>query len=205
MDNSIWSSIGKFIFQLLINKEDEKKGKLAPTQLDIVLPIDGPAKENPKPEQSGPDMEYLPQDIDWTKATAMVTKHFTVAEAISLHSWNRLANEDDGLTDEIKANLIKTFEMMESIRTIIGCSINVHCGFRSVKYNEEVLKSLPHDVHAAGMAADWDANSCYTIEEAKEKIRPHLEELNIRLEGGTTTWLHNDWHAVGPSGREFKA
>ncbi len=204
MDNSIWSSIGKFLLQLLINKEGGEKGKSEPVDLNITLPVDGPEPEKPV-QQKTPNMEYLPEDIDWTKATAMVTKHFTVAEAISLHSWNRLANEDDGLTDEIKANLVKTFEMMESIRTIIGCSINVHCGFRSVKYNEEVLKSLPHDVHAAGMAVDWDANSCYTIEEAKEKIRPHLEELNIRLEGGTTTWLHNDWHAVGPSGREFKA
>lgn len=144
-------------------------------------------------------------DIDWTNGACKVSNHFTVAEAITLHSWNRLANESDGLTDQVKAEIVKLCSIMDQIRDLIGCPMNVHCIFRSVQYNQEVLHSLPKDVHSMGMAIDWDANSHYTIEQAKEKIRPVLEQFGLRLEGGTTTWIHNDTHALGPSGREFKA
>jgi hypothetical protein len=144
-------------------------------------------------------------DIDWTDKDCQVTEHFTVGDCLTLHSWNRLASEDDGVTDEVKANIVVVCQKMEQIREVVGCPINVHCIFRSVEYNEQVLHSLPHDVHSMGMAIDWDCNSDHTIEEAKELIRPKLEEFGLRLEGGTTTWIHNDIHALGPSGREFKA
>jgi hypothetical protein len=190
MDNnskdSFWMTIGKMLLSFLIDK----------TQEETVIPISIPIpEENP---QNGPE-------IDWTKATSMITEHFSVGEAIALHSWNRLANENDGLTDEIKAKIIKTCQMMEKIRAILGCPLNIHCMFRSQQYNKEVVGAIPNDVHARGEAADWDANQHYTIDQAKSKIRPFLDQLNIRMEGATTTWIHNDWHAVGPSGREFKA
>ena len=35
-------------------------------------------------------------DIDWTDENAQVTEHFSVRDALLLHSWNRLATEDDG-------------------------------------------------------------------------------------------------------------
>jgi hypothetical protein len=166
------------------------------TEVEISVPIG-----EPKEESQGVD----PIPLDWTTASSMITPHFSVGEMIALHAWNRLATEEDGLTEDVKNNLVKLCNIMERVRTILGCSINTHCGFRSAKYNQEVLKSIPHDVHSMGMAIDMDANQTMTIEQAKEKIRPHLEELNIRMEGGTTTWIHLDFHAVGPSGREFKA
>jgi hypothetical protein len=189
MANQLLDFIKQIVLSLLFN---EAQGK---TAAEVSVPI-GVPKEEVKDSVPG---------IDWTKASTMLSDHFSVGEMIALHSWNRLATEEDGLTDDVKANLLKLCEIMEKIRMILGCGINVHCGFRSVKYNQEVLKSIPHDVHAAGMAIDFDCNQTMTIEQAKEKIRPHLEELNIRLEGGTTTWIHLDFHAVGPSGREFKA
>lgn len=146
-----------------------------------------------------------PSTIDWLSPDCPVTKHFNVKDACMLHSWNRLAGELDGFNDEMKQKIIKTCQMMEKIRDILQCPINVHCMFRSQQYNKEVVHAIPNDVHAQGLACDWDASPHYTIEEAKEKIRPQLSELNIRMEAGTITWIHNDWHSVGPSGREFKA
>lgn len=165
------------------------------TEISVTIPFNEPKEDK--------IVEDVP--LDWSKASSMITTHFSVGEMTALHAWNRLATEEDGLTDEVKANLIKLCNVMEKVRAILGCGINSHCGFRSVKYNQEVLKSIPHDVHSMGMAIDIDSNQTMTIEQAKEKIRPHLEELNIRMEGGTTTWIHLDIHAVGPSGREFKA
>ena len=186
--DSIWTTLGKILLSFLSNKAQGKVGA------EISIPI---AVEKP-----------VEPTIDWTDPLCPITTHFLVGEAITLHAWNRLATEEDGLTDEIKAKIVKTCHMLESIRSILGCGLNIHCIFRSQKYNQEVVKvpaKYIDDVHARGEAADWDALPHYTIEQAKEKIRPKLEELNIRLEAGTTTWLHNDWHQVGPSGREFKA
>lgn len=160
-----------------------------------------------KDKQSEPilTIEEKTPSIDWTDPKAKITEHFTVSDAIMLHSWNRLANESDGLTEDLKDKLIVLCKKMEEIRLLVGCPINVHCMFRSMKYNQEVVKAIPNDVHARAEAADWDALPTLTIEQAKEKIRPNLESLQIRMESGTATWIHNDVHPVGPSGREFTA
>jgi hypothetical protein len=166
-------------------------------QIQVSIPIDEPK------EAIKPDIDSA--GINWNDPKSMVSKHFTVAEAITLHAWNRLATEEDGLTQDVKNEIVKLCSVMDEVRDILGCPMNAHCIFRSVKYNQEVLHSLPNDVHAAGKAIDFDCAPHLTIEEAKEKIRPYLEKLNIRMEGATTSWIHLDTHAVGPSGREFKA
>lgn len=191
MPDSIWVTLGKLVLSFLTNKAENK------TAVEVSIPMDKPKEETKPVVQPG---------IDWTDPLAQVSLHFTVGEMIALHSWDRLANDaEDGLTDQVKQNLIDLCQRMEKVRVALGCSLNVHCGFRSVKYNQEVLHSLPLDVHAAGKAVDFDCNEAMTIEQAKEKVRPLLESLNMRLEGGTKTWLHMDTHSVGPSGREFKA
>lgn len=196
-NNSIWSSVGKFLLQLLINKEDEKKDKLATTQLDIVLPIDKLSEEEPKSKPNTPNMEFIPPtSIDWESPTCNITTHFLVGDAITLHSWNRLANASDGLTEDGKNKLVVLCNKMEEIRKILGCSINVHCMFRSEKYNQEVVKAIPNDVHAQFLACDFDANSKHTIDEVHSILEPLLEQLGIRMERNTSTWVHIDLHPV---------
>lgn len=143
--------------------------------------------------------------IDWTDVTCQVTEHFSVGECLTLHEWNRLANEQDGVTDEVKANIVSLCQIMEQIRGILDCLINTHCIFRSVQYNEQVLHSLPNDVHALGMAIDFDCGDAHTIQEVKDILEPLLEQYGIRMERGTSTWIHLDIHPVGPSGRSFTA
>ena len=123
-----------------------------------------------KPEEPG---------IKWDDPLCPITPHFVVADAIALHSWNRLATADDGLTDEGKAKLVVLCNKMEEIRKILNCPITVHCMFRSQKYNQEVVKAIPNDVHARFEAVDFDCNGHHTIDEVHTILEPLLEQLGL--------------------------
>lgn len=138
--------------------------------------------------------------IDWTNPEEKITEHFTVKEILTLHSWNRLATESDGVDFD---KITKICQIMEKVREILSCPINVHCGFRSQEYNKEQDIHPNLDVHALSEAVDFDCNGYLTIQEVKDKLLPHLEDLNIRMEYGTFSWIHVDLHKVGPSGRYF--
>ena len=141
--------------------------------------------------------------INWNDPECKITEHFTVEEAITLHSWNRLATETDGLDDICRDKIVDLCNKMETVREILDSSINVHCMFRSSDYNASVLHILPHDVHSLGMAIDFDCSPKLTVEEIKNVLESRLEELGLRMEFGTTTWVHLDTRPPGPSGRYF--
>lgn len=140
--------------------------------------------------------------IDWTNPTAQVTEHFTVNDCLMLHSWNRLATEADGANFD---QLITLCNKLEEVRIILNCSMNVHCMFRSKEYNIEQSILLPTgaDVHSMSLACDFDANNTMSIQDIKDKLEPLLEQLGIRMERGTSSWVHLDLHVPGPSGRYF--
>jgi hypothetical protein len=140
--------------------------------------------------------------IDWTNPSEQVTEHFTVGDALTLHSWNRLATEADGADFDKLTTLCQT---LEQVRSALGSPMNVHCMFRSTAYNLEqnILPPTGLDVHAMNLACDFDCSPNLTIQEVKDTLEPLLEQLNIRMEMGTTTWVHCDLHSVGPSGRYF--
>jgi len=77
--------------------------------------------------------------------------------------------------------------------------------FRSPQYNIEQKILLPTgmDVHAMNLACDFDASPNLTIQQVKDILEPQLETLGIRMERGTTTWVHVDLRQPGPSGRYF--
>jgi hypothetical protein len=136
--------------------------------------------------------------IDWTDKTANVTEHFTVGDCLTLHNWNRLATESDGADVDKLTTLCQS---LEQVRSILGCPINVHCMFRSKAYNLEqnILPPTGADVHSMSMAVDFDAGSAMTIDQVKNLLGPWLAKLNLRMEFGTTTWVHIDNHPVGNS------
>jgi hypothetical protein len=141
-------------------------------------------------------------DIDWTDPKSQVTEHFTVGDCLTLHSWNRLATEADGANFEELTNLC---QILEQVRDALGCPMSVHCIFRSQDYNKSQNISPSADVHALCLAADFDSNNTMSIQDVKDKLLPLLESLNIRMEKGTTTWVHVDTRTPGPSGRYFTA
>ena len=138
--------------------------------------------------------------IDWTNGSDQVTPHFIVNDCLMLHSWNRLATEADGAD----FNALQTLcNKLEEIRTLLNCPINVHCCFRSQDYNKSQNINPNADVHSFSEACDFDCGNNLTIQEIKDILIPQLESLNIRLEKGTTTWVHIDLRIPGPSGRYF--
>jgi hypothetical protein len=187
MADNIWQTLGKLLLSFLVNKEQGKE------EISVSIPIGeiGPVEAPKAPE------------IDWTHPTGNLTLHFLVGDAITLHSWNRLANESDGLTDEGKARLIVLCQKMEEVRAYLGCGMNVHCMFRSQEYNKEVVKAIPNDVHAQFLAVDFDCGPHMTIQEVQFKMEPVLEKFGIRMERHTDTWVHLDLREPGPSGRYF--
>lgn len=140
--------------------------------------------------------------IDWTNPNAQVTEHFTVKDLCFLHAWGRLATEADG-ADFAKLEVLA--QKAEQVRSMLGVPMNVHCGFRSAQYNidQGILLPTGKDVHQMCLAVDFDALPSLSIAATKFALLPHLEALGIRIEYGTTTWVHFDLHAPGPSGRYF--
>lgn len=189
MANIFLDTLFKSLSKLFISCGKDK-------EINVEIPIGTPKESNPNMDSNG---------IDWTDATHHITPHFTVGDAITLHSWNRLATEEDGLDDEGKAKLVVLCEKMEQVRTHLGFPIKVHCMFRSQEYNKEVVKAIPNDVHAQFLAVDFDCLPHLTIKEIKEKMETVLEDFDIRMEKDTTTWVHLDLRAPGPSGRYFTA
>jgi hypothetical protein len=164
------------------------KGQEPMVEVTIPVPESAPAPA-PAPTDK-------PSEIDWNSPDCKVTPHFTVADACMLHSWNRLANEMDGFTPQMKQNMIVLCQKMEEIRSFLGCSMSVHCMFRSQDYNAKVVKAIPNDVHAQGLACDFDCNGSMTIDEVHSKLEPVLEQLGVRMERNTPTWVHLDLHPV---------
>lgn len=120
-----------------------------------------------------------------------------------LHSsWNRLATEADGADFD---KLTALCQVLEQVRAALNCPMNVHCMFRSKDYNiaQHILLPTGYDVHAMSLAVDFDCNGHLTIQEVKDALEPLLDQLGIRMEKGTTTWVHLDLRHVGISGRYF--
>lgn len=140
--------------------------------------------------------------IDWTSGNSAVTDHFSVNDCLMLHEWNRLATETDGANFD---KLTALCQVLEQVRSVLGCPMNVHCMFRSTAYNlaQNILPPTGLDVHAMNLACDFDCGDALTIQEVKDTLEPQLDSLGIRMERGTTTWVHLDLHGVGPSGRYF--
>lgn len=130
--------------------------------------------------------------MDWTKPTDHVSPHFTISDACLLHAFNRLATAADGMDT---AKLIALCAKMEQIRGILGQPINVHCMFRSPEYNLKI-GAPAHDVHSMSLACDFDCAPHLTIAQIQAILEPQLEQLGIRMERNTPTWVHVDLHPV---------
>ena len=145
---------------------------------------------------------------DWTNPQDQVTEHFTVKEMITLHADNRLANESDGFNESMQNQIVNLCQVLEQVRAFLAVPMSVHCGYRSQAYNQSQGISPVADVHSGAgndscAAIDFDCNADLSIQEVKDKLEPMLEQWGLRMEKGTTTWIHLDNRRPGPSGRYF--
>lgn len=198
MANDLLSQVIDFIINLVtsfygpqIKAPEPKIKEMPPIQVyhvDIEVPIQ-PVAAN----------EAVSPEIDWTNPTYLITPHFSVDDALTLHNWHRLANQKDGANF---VSLTALCQKMEQVREALGCPIKVHCMYRSPAYNQE-QKIKPNDAHSLSLACDFDCSPALTIQQAKDKLEPLLEKLSIRMERGTTNWLHIDMKMPGITGRYF--
>lgn len=137
--------------------------------------------------------------IDWTNPDCHVSTNFKVKDCLYLPTWKRLANEQDGLDDTVKENLINICAKMEAIRVFLGNKpISVHCMYRPPLYNK-LVKGSSTSGHLIGCAIDFHVvdfdgnNGCDLI---RGMLEHKLEEFDIRMEDissyNSRAWVHID-------------
>jgi hypothetical protein len=141
---------------------------------------------------------------DWTNPKSNITPHFTVGEALWLPKFQCYHIP----SDEEKDNLLKLFEKLELVRTILNSPLVTHVAIRPIlnnpnnkfhgqDYNALIGGSLKSG-HKDGRA--WDGHATLlTIDQAKALLIPELKTLGLRLEKDTTTWLHLDTLSPNPN------
>jgi hypothetical protein len=182
-----------FITSLVAQREPEVK-----VTVDI-----NPPKEEPKTE------EFSDALTDWSNPKSMVSKYFTVKEALWLPSWQvlHIPSEDE------KVSILKHAQNMDKIREFLGVSLNVHCWIRPVlnnpasdKHGQDYnvfVKGAKNSCHKTGLATDYDATGL-VCDDVRTKLESKLEEFDIRMEkmpGGN--WVHNDSGEVPEDGHRF--
>jgi hypothetical protein len=148
--------------------------------------------------------------IDWTDPKSQVSTNFNVKDCLYLPTWGRLANESDGLTDEIKENLVNTCAKMEVIRIVGGNKpIKVHCMFRPPMYNK-IIGGATRSAHLTGEACDFswlNESTNKGCDDFRSLLIPKLEDLDIRMEDlsakTSRAWVHIDTKKPSPN-RYFK-
>lgn len=131
--------------------------------------------------------------IKWDDPKCMISLHFTVKEALWLPQWHRLANESDGLTDEIKENLITLCQKLDIMRNFFDKPINIHVMFRPPEYNK-LIGGAKNSSHCLGKAVDFDiiGLDCDTVRKMIMDANK-LEEWKMRMEDlPGSPWIHLD-------------
>ncbi len=144
--------------------------------------------------------------MDWTDPSCLVSKYFTVKEAIWLPKWQRLASVGDGLTPEVEQTLEDFFiRFMDPVREFLGKPMRVHCCFRPEVYNREVggAKDSAHMAKNGYAALDFDTGEqCANF--TRSQLLPRLADFGLRMEDlPDSNWTHLD-NAPVKTNRYFK-
>jgi uncharacterized protein YcbK (DUF882 family) len=119
-----------------------------------------------------------------------ISRYFTWHEATYLPSWKREANESE-LTDTIKANLIKTFKVMDLIRELFGKAIIVHCAFRPTEYNT-LVNGAKASRHLFGLAVDFHVQGI-PCDVVRQRLLPLMKSYGFSMEWYPgSNWIHID-------------
>jgi uncharacterized protein YcbK (DUF882 family) len=181
MAGSIWSDLGKLLLSFLVNKTNES------------APVETKA---PEPTEK--------QEVDWTNPDCKVSKYFTVKEMIYLPTWKRMANETDGLNDQIKENLINLAMDMDIVRDYFDKPINVHVTYRPLEYNKAIGGAL-HSAHSEGEAMDFDIVGM-TCDEVREELvsKNLLDKWGMRCEKAPgSNCVHLDYRQLAAGGNRY--
>jgi zinc D-Ala-D-Ala carboxypeptidase len=98
-----------------------------------------------------------------------------------------------------RANLQRTAEVMEKVRTILGHKpVLVSSGYRSPPVNAAVGGSKS-SAHMSGLAVDFSCPAFGTPKAICKKLEPHMKELGVdQLIHEYDTWVHLGLSAGAP-------
>ena len=146
--------------------------------------------------------------INWNNPRCKISKHFTVHEATFLPSW-RVYHMP---SDEEKVEIVELAKKIDKLRDKLNQPFIVHVWMRPKKvncqnspkhgkdYNVFIGSKSTKSGHIFGQAVDFHVsgsagpNSCNLV---REKIKPELESLNLRMEDIQGGWIHIDSKKVG--------
>lgn len=119
------------------------------------------------------------------------SKYFKWREALFLQSFGMYALPN---SENLISNIEKTALKMDELREFFGFPIFVNSWFRPPKYNE-MIGGAKMSQHRLGLAVDFMVKGIISAN-AREALKPHLKEFNIRLEALNTVHLHIDLNCV---------
>ena len=121
-----------------------------------------------------------------------MTPHFTLKEMIASATGERLGIDNTPRPEHLD-KLTLTAELLERVRTLLGCPVIVTSGYRCMQLNIAVGGVTSSD-HARGQAADIVAPSFGTPYEVAKRLAPLVSQLGIGqliLEGVRgKQWVH---------------
>ncbi len=152
--------------------------------------------------------------INWSDPKSKISRFFTVGEALYLPSWGiyHIPSEQE------KKNIEEFAKTIDLVRDLIGIPIVCHVWIRPTSvncpgskyhgknYNQFVGSVATKSAHISGRALDFHFKGYATNNDCsimREKIKPHLEKLKLRMEGLYGPWIHLDNMQPGASGKRF--
>ena len=121
-----------------------------------------------------------------------LTPHFTLAELTASATGARLGIDNTPLPEHLE-KLTLTAELLERVRTALGCPVIVTSGYRCMRLNIAVGGVTSSD-HARGQAADILAPGFGSPYQMAKKLAPLVSQLGIGqliLEGVKgKQWVH---------------
>lgn len=106
-------------------------------------------------------------------------------------------------TEQIYKNILKTAQMMDSIRGRCGNKpVTINSWWRNQAYNSDIGgKHL--SAHMEALAVDFSI-ATLTCDQVREILLPELVRLNMRMENNPgSNWVHCDLRSPPPGGNRF--
>lgn len=128
--------------------------------------------------------------------TTKLSEHFALSEFLVSQTAQRLGI-DNTPSEAIVANLTKTAQMLEKVRTLLGDKMmTITSGYRCLKLNT-AIGSAPSSAHVQGQAADFICPDFGSVKECVIKIAHdrgiEFDQLIREFDDGGHGWVHIAW------------
>ena len=118
----------------------------------------------------------------------MLTEHFSLEEFLHSETGERLGI-DNTPDARVRANLMRTAQLMERVRDLLGKPITITSGYRGAALNKAIGGSA-NSAHMDGLAADFICPAYGTPYAVCVLLEPQLEEFGVDQLIFEHTWTH---------------